>query len=124
MTDDHEVSQSGKEHLENIRQQRIRRLNDRLRVSGHGGRTLITPGIAEQGPDFVQALRQAVAAFAAFTEENDPYGEHDFGALTFGDQKVFWKIDYYDLSLTGGSPDPSNASVTTRVLTIMLAHEY
>lgn len=124
MTDNHDVSQSRKEHLANTQQQRIRRLNDRLRVSGHGGRTLITPGIAEQGADFAQALRQAVAAFAAFTEENDPYGEHDFGALTFSDQKVFWKIDYYDLSLTGGSPDPSNASVTTRVLTIMLAHEY
>lgn len=62
--------------------------------------------------------------FASFEAENDPYGEHYFGALTIRGKKVFFKIDYFDRDLTYGSPDPADPSVTTRVLTIMLAEEY
>jgi len=35
-----------------------------------------------------------------------------------------FKIDYYDRSLHAHSPDASDADVTSRVLTIMLASEY
>jgi len=31
---------------------------------------------------------------------------------------------YYDLNLEYGSEDPANASITARVVTIMLASEY
>jgi hypothetical protein len=37
---------------------------------------------------------------------------------------IFFKIDYYDKALACLSPDPANASVTERVITIMLAEEY
>ena len=37
---------------------------------------------------------------------------------------IVWKIDDYDTGLQAASPDPSDPSVTTRVLTIMLASEY
>lgn len=103
---------------------RIRELNDEFRRTGLGGRQFITPGIREMGLLAVVTIRQLVASYDAFCEDNDPYGEHDFGNLTYGGQKVFWKIDYYDSTLTAGSPDPADPAVTTRVLTIMLAQEY
>ena len=59
-----------------------------------------------------------------FSADSDPYGEHDFGAFRLGDQQLFWKIDYYDPSYGGMSPDPADEGVCARVLTIMLAEEY
>ena len=44
-------------------------------------------------------------------------------ALVEGERLLF-KIDYFDRSLTGHSADPADPSITTRVLTIMLAEEY
>ena len=55
---------------------------------------------------------------------NDPHEEHDFGAFDADGQRVFFKIDYFDESLTYHSPDPADPSVTKRVITIMLAEEY
>jgi hypothetical protein len=38
------------------------------------------------------------------------------------EQTIFFKIDYFDKSLTHHSPDPSD--LTERVITIMLADKY
>jgi len=104
--------------------QRIRDLNDQFRRTGRGGRQLVTSGIQEMGLLAVVTIRQLVGSYDAFCEDNDPYGEHDFGDLTYAGKKLFWKIDYYDTTLSAGSPDPADPNVTTRVLTIMLASEY
>jgi hypothetical protein len=106
------------------RTQRIRELNDQFRRTGRSGQQFITPGIQEMGFVEMLIIRQLVASYDAFCEDNDPYGEHDFGNLTYNNEKIFWKIDYYDDTLSAGSPDPADPSQTTRVLTIMLAREY
>ena len=103
---------------------RVRALNDQLRKHHRGGRIVITRGIQALGADAILNIDQAIAAFDAFTDDNDPYGEHDFGSVTVDDQAIFFKIDYYDESLTYHSPDPTDPSVTKRVITIMLAEEY
>jgi hypothetical protein len=103
---------------------RIRDLNDAFRTTLEGGRCLFTAGVSDLGIPFATAALSAARTFEQFTPENDPYGEHDFGSLQIGEQKVFWKIDYYDLSLEFGSNDPADPAQTTRVLTIMLAEEY
>ena len=103
----------------------IARLNDTLRSTGIGGQVVITQGIVGLHPTVQAGIAEKVRNFGSFTADNDPHGEHDFGAFDFpGAGKVFWKIDYYDRTLTGGSENPADPSQTTRVLTIMLAHEY
>jgi Protein of unknown function (DUF3768) len=37
---------------------------------------------------------------------------------------IFFKIDYFDTTMTHHSPDPADPAVTERVITIMLADEY
>lgn len=103
---------------------RIRQLNDLLRTSFIGGRVLITTGVRAHGEAFESACVEAVQTFSRFDESNDPYGEHDFGAFDIEGVRVFWKIDYFDRSMTMGSEDPANPRITTRVLTILLANEY
>lgn len=66
----------------------------------------------------------AVQTYSDFSEDNDPYGEHDFGAFTVNGKKVFWKIDYYDHTMTFGSEDPADPYKTMRVLTIMFPEDY
>ena len=97
-------------------------LNDLARTTLTGCRVVLTQGIASL--DNLDAIMAAVQSFADFTPSNDPYGEHDFGAVQFEGQTVFWKIDYYDLDLLMHSPDPADPTVTCRVLTVMLAEEY
>jgi hypothetical protein len=104
--------------------ERIRRMNDAFRRGQTSGRIMVTPGIHDLGPEVVAELVLRIAAYDAFSVDNDPYGEHDFGCLSHQGQKVFWKIDYYDRSLETGSPNPANPDITTRVMTIMLASEY
>ena len=103
---------------------RIRTLNDQLRQNLEYGKAFMTPGIAELGQEAVQRLIQTIAVFDKFCLANDPHGEHDFGAFDFDGTGVFFKIDYYDKSLTVGSPDPADPTVTERVITVMLASEY
>jgi hypothetical protein len=98
----------------------IRALNDRFRQSLCGGMLVMTAGVIALG----QELLDAVARFDRFDDDNDPYGEHDFGAIEVARERLFFKIDYYDQSLSAHSPDPSDETVTKRVLTIMLAEEY
>ena len=107
--------------------QAIAALNDAFRKSmiSSSGRYVMTKGISSSFlPDDVLQIFRQVAAFSAFTEENDPYGEHDFGRISYGGEDIFWKIDYYDNSLTRRSDDPTDPNQTTRVLTVMLVHEY
>lgn len=88
------------------------------------GQYVITCGITTLPLDDQAQIIYKVRSFNKFTEGDDPYGEHHFGAFDHNSQKIFWKIDYYDTAFEYGSEDPSDLSQTRRVLTIMLAQEY
>ena len=47
----------------------------------------------------------------------------DFGKIEFRGQRIWFKRDYYDYDLEYGSEDPSDPSVTKRVMTIMLPED-
>jgi len=85
---------------------RIRQLNDAFRRTFVGGAVMITAGVEAMPLDQRRSLLQKVRAFDAFSEDNDPHGEHDFGVVDEGGVRCFWKIDYYDRKTEFGSPGP------------------
>ena len=103
---------------------RVRTLNDAFRRSFAGGQVIETPGVVELHEADRIALLLAVRRFDRFDADNDPHGEHDFGAVEVGGQRFFWKIDCYDRDLRFASSDQADPAVTTRVLTVMLVEEY
>ena len=103
---------------------RIRALNDELRRNLPNGHAVMTTGIAALGAEAVARIVKTIAVYDDFCHANDPYHEHDFGSFEADGHTIFFKIDYYDQSLTCHSSDPSDPSVTERVITIMLAEEY
>ena len=110
--------------MPNKRATRIRELNDAFRMSFLGGRVVVTASIAALGDDRCATIFEAVRSFDSFDRDNDPHGQHDFGAFTDDGDQVYWKIDYYDRECVYGSEDPADPQKTTRVLTIMLAEDY
>ncbi|NNE19505.1 MAG: DUF3768 domain-containing protein [Myxococcales bacterium] len=106
--------------------EKIAHLNDKARKGLLPGstRVLLTPLVSALPEPLLLCLQDAIAEFDTFTEDNDPYGERDFGAVEIESERYFWKIDYYDRSLRFGAEDASNVSETVRVMTLMHASEY
>jgi hypothetical protein len=106
---------------------RIRKLNDQCRQAWgvyRNTRVVITSGVHALADEDRSAIAEKVQTFDAFTADNNPHGEHDFGTFEHNGIRIFWKIDYYDPTMHRGSEDPSDPAETCRVLTIMLAVEY
>jgi hypothetical protein len=102
----------------------IRTLNDQLRRDFSIGLAFMTPGVAALGAEVADRIFRTIAVFDDFCHANDPHQEHDFGSFEAEGHTIFFKIDYFDKTMTMHSPDPSNPAVTQRVITIMLAEEY
>lgn len=103
----------------------IARLNDELRRTFAAGHVMLTVGIRALPAAGLREVLARVRSYDDFTTDSDPHGERDFGAFELdGIGRIFWKIDYYDPTLSFGSEDPADPARTRRVLTIMLAEEY
>lgn len=104
----------------------IAELNDKFRrhEDRNLGRYRMTSGVQALTVEKQLELVQLVRDFDSFTEDNDPYGEHDFGKVMMDGENYFWRIDYYDLNLKYLAEDPANPKLTKRVMTIMHGSEY
>ena len=102
----------------------IRILNDRFRCTLEGGAVIFAAGIVALTIEVQAQILTAVQAFDDFNDGNDPWQEHDFGALECAGEKVLFKIDYFELTRAAHAEDPADPSKTERVITIMLASEY
>ena len=120
---------------------RIARLNDLARSAmGVACKAVATVGFRSLPEADQSRVRELIETFDAFTEDNDPHGERDFGTIyQLGDgqwtterprvrederERVFWKLDYYDRDLRFASEDAADPARSRRVLTIMLSDEY
>lgn len=103
---------------------KVMELNDAFRRSFEGGKLFMTANVANLASDVQAMALRKVATYADFDEDDNPWGEHDFGAFDLAGQKFFWKIDYYDKDMEYGSNDPADPEKTTRVLTLMFAEDY
>ena len=102
----------------------IAKLNDNFRKSFIGGEVLLSAGIAAMSSEDKANIISMVQNFNDFTHSNDVYGEHDFLSIDYKGNKIFAKIDYYDLNYEFMSENPANPDITNRVLTILLSCEY
>lgn len=106
------------------RRERIRVLNDQLRRQHIGGRIFLSHDLSARGAETVRRALVLIREFTAFSEGNDPHGEHDFGSVELDGDQLFWKIDYYSPDLTAHAEDPADPIKCHRVMTIMYAWEY
>jgi hypothetical protein len=105
-------------------QERIRELNDEARRHLTDGEVVFTRGITSLPEEDQAAIFELVCHYDDFSFEDDPFEEHDFGSFEYKGHDIEWKIDCYELGADPvGSPDPSDPTVTRRVLTVMLAGE-
>lgn len=104
--------------------ERIRSLNDGLRRTFQGGQVLLSSSVAALPIEEKTKVLTAVQGFTAFSPENDPHGEHDFGAVDVDGERYFFKIDYYDLDMRYASDDAADPLKTKRVMVIMHSSEY
>ena len=98
--------------------------NDNFRKHLSQGTLVLTQGIRSNTSEDIKEIITKVRTFDTFDENNDPYGERDFGAFDYKGKRIFWKIDYYDQEFLYLSPDVSNPRLTNKVMTVMYAEEY
>lgn len=112
----------------------IAALNDRFRQrlqipvfgdDGLRGHHVMTRGFTNLPPMVQIEICALIRAQADFNIDNDPYGEHDFGAIRHKAALVFWKIEYYsDETCRYDTSTPHDPEKCFRVMTVMLTDEW
>ncbi len=94
-------------------------LNDQLRTTFKGGRVQMTPSVYDLDARLRGRAFSVMAKYNRFDENSD----HDRGVFIFAGYSFEWHIEYRGVNGEGISPDPSDASITFRVLTLYALHD-
>jgi hypothetical protein len=97
--------------------------NDAFRANFSAGTVLLSARINAMDFDFQTRALHAVRYVQA-SGADDPTSERDLGFFTVGDQRLCWKINYYEQNDDYGPPDEDGGAKTRIVMTIMLAEEW
>jgi len=106
----------------------IARLNDRCRQGlDRTARILITRAclgtFADNRTAEIVAQAEILSAIRGYQFRDAEAEERDRGSFDYRGTVVYFRIDYYDAAMEYGSEDPSDASQTRRMLTIMLRED-
>ncbi|MDU8350386.1 DUF3768 domain-containing protein [Pseudomonas syringae pv. actinidiae] len=111
----------------------LQQMNDLFRQTpaswNINGRTMMTAAVAEllnSDPEKHMKVMATVVSYDNFSEDNDPYMEHDYASFTVDGDSFFFKIDYYDRNYEYGcaSEDRLDPEKCRRVLTVGFASDY
>ena len=75
---------------------RIRILNDKLRRTGEGGEIYLTRGIAALEAPMRAAVLDVVRTFDDWSDDNDPWQQHDCAMFVVDGMRMMFKIDLYE----------------------------
>lgn len=67
--------------MEKTKSEIIAEMNDKFRSTLSGGKVFITQGISAL--EKATEILDRVQAYNYFTDDNDPFGQHDFGSFDF-----------------------------------------
>lgn len=111
------------------RVEQIARLNDRARLGlDKSARIVVTRNCLAtlgplEGPLAVLNQARILAAMRRCTFSADS-PERDLGVFALDGHTIWVKVDYFDKALAYGSDDPADATVTTRVVTVLLPADW
>jgi len=97
---------------------RIAKLNDECRKTDE---IRVTQKVFDSGIS-IGKIWKKIREVEIFDEDDG--GEHDFGSFEIEGQSFVWTINYFSNDLQYASPDPSDASVTKRVIASMTVEEW
>jgi len=102
---------------------KLRELNVTLRREMPHGHVIITRAVGQLELATLLEITKAVREFDAFTADDEPWDEHDFGQVIVDGQSYFWKIYAHDPGMASGSTDTTDEAATRRIIRIMTENE-
>jgi hypothetical protein len=105
------------------RKAQVRQFNDSFRAAITNDGIMLSEGVKELPIDVRAMAIRKVATFDAFSADNDPHGEHDFGGFDLAGKRFFWQLTRDNKLKPELRDDMGDATGTGQILAIRLSGE-